>query len=1258
MRFTVCVIPILILGASAIISIPDFLGVQSPPRISKQPPSDELLFQVVQAKDNENDRPFLIECEAEGEPAPTYHWIKNGKKFEWATYDDRIAQQPGRGTLVISKPKEEDLGQYQCFAKNEWGTATSNSVFVRKAELNSFKDENPKTEYADEGQPYTLTCHPPDGWPKPNVYWLIQDQAGSIKSINNSRMTVDPEGNLHFSNVTMNDASENSYYACAATSVFRNEYKLGNRVVLVVKPAGASTGQNKHAPKRQYVTKKSEVAYRGQKVELYCIYGGTPLPQTIWSKNGHLITPFDRVTQGNYGKSLVIQHVNFEDEGAYTCEASNGVGSADSYSIHLQVLAVPYFTVEPVFTEAAEDETIEINCEATGVPLPEIKWIHNGKPISQAPPNSRRKVTPNKIIIEKLTKNDTGNYGCNATNSLGYVYKDVFVNVLALAPEFTQPPTNLNTVDGKTIRITCQVFGAPKPDVKWIRSGQELTGGRYKILQSGDLEIQNVIFLDEGIYTCHASNKFGEIEASAELVVKEHTRITDEPEDYEVAAGATATFRCNAVTDPGLELTIEWLSNGQPIDFEMEPRFVRSSDYSLLITKTTELDSGTYTCVASTDLDSVTARATLIVQDVPNAPILENVECNTTEAKVIWRPQGDNRAPILRYTIQYNTTFTPDVWEIARDNVPAIDQVYIVPMSPWANYTFRVIAWNKIGPSLPSSHNKEKACTTLPDVPYKNPDNVIGKGTTPQNLVISWTTMPQIEHNGPGFRYEIEYKRDIPGQDYTDKFTIIDWRKNSLQVDNLPTYQKYKIKVTAINDKGQSRVPVKEVLGYSGEDVPLQAPGNFTLNHIISGTTAELSWSPVSQESVRGQLQGYKIQTWTDKEGEKGGIREINILGNQTHATVTKFIPNSKNFARIMAFNGRYVGPMSETLNFDMPEGVPGTVLSFEVFPIGSSALYLVWTPPAEPNGVLTGYNVYYQTVNNTQLGTMLERRPHIIDPKATQAKLAELAPDTKYRVHIAAKTRVGEGNHYFVEQKTRQSQRPDVPQFTWETVPTENGYANVRITWLPNLNGIPGSHFFVKYKLKGETIFLQTSNEYQSDDIEIRGLQSGEVYIMSVVAVDGIYLRESDFQEVETSSEGPIIQPKENVATAGWFIGMMLAIAFLLLVLIIVCVIKRNRGGKYAVHERELAAGRGDYPDEGGFHEYSQPLDTKSAGGRASVASSSHQDGKHPESDTDSMAEYGDGDTEGMNEDGSFIGQYGRHRKQEPNSQAFATLV
>ena len=90
--------------------------------------------------------------------------------------------------------------------------------------------------------------------------------------------------------------------------------------------------------------------------------------------------------------------------------------------------------------------------------------------------------------------------------------------------------------------------------------------------------------------------------------------IRDGPEDYEVAAGQTATFRCNAVSDSSLNLTIDWLHEGEIIDFEQQPRFVQSQDSSLTITKTTELDTGDYTCLARTNLDRATATATLIVQ--------------------------------------------------------------------------------------------------------------------------------------------------------------------------------------------------------------------------------------------------------------------------------------------------------------------------------------------------------------------------------------------------------------------------------------------------------------------------------------------------------------------------------------------------------------------------------------------------------------------------------------------------------------------
>nr|CAD7598606.1 unnamed protein product [Timema genevievae] len=1082
--------------------------VQSPPRIVKQPPTDELLFQVVQQQ-NENDKPFIIECEAEGEPAPKYRWIKNGKHFDWQAYDNRISQQPGRGTLVISSPRDEDLGQYQCFAENEWGIATSNSVYVRKAELNSFKDELPVTVTAPEGKPFKLTCQPPDGWPKPNVYWLIQNTDGGIKSINNSRMTLDPEGNLWFSNVTRLDASDDFVYACAATSFFRNEYKLGNRVMLNVMATGVSSTLNRHEPTKQYVTRKNEVALRGKKVEMYCIYGGTPLPQTVWNKDGQPIHSSDRTSQGNYGKSLLIKHVDFEDQGSYTCEVSNGVGSAQSYSINLKVNAAPYFTLEPEIINAAEDETVEFRCEASGEPKPQIKWIRNGVPIEEAPPNPRRKVTPNRIIIERLDKTDTANYGCNATNSIGYVYKDVYVNVLALGPDITEPPKDEATVDGRKVTLLCRVFGAPKPLVKWIHNGKEVTGGRYTVLESGDLEIRDVNFFDEGQYTCYAENKFGNAEASGSLVVKEHTKITDEPEDYEVAAGTTATFRCNAVSDSSLDLTIDWLNNGQEIDFESEPRFVKSSDYSLTITKTTELDSGTYTCVAKTELDEATAQATLTVQavmltltDVPNSPRLEGITCNKRDANIKWSPMGDNRAPILHYIIQYNTSFTPDSWEDAYDNVPATDMTYTVGMSPWANYTFRVIALNKIGPSTPSPHSA--VCTTQPDVPYKNPDNV----------------MPEIEHNAPRFMYRVYWKRDIPGEQWQSN-DIMDWKQNKLVIPNQPTFQQYRIKVVAINEKGEANVSPKEEIGYSGEDVPTQAPQDFRVEQVTNSNSALLSWSPVPEDSIRGHFMGYKIQTWTEKEGEEG-MREIDVKSKDTRSLINKFIPHSKNFARVLAYNGRYNGPPSDTVNFDTLEGVPGTVQFFEAFPMGSSALYLVWKRPEQPNGILTGYRIYYQTVRDTSVGPLIERQA-ITDPKQTRAKLAGLQPGMKYRLHIKATTRAGEGEDYFIEQRTRASATaiPDKPKFTWHRIPTENGYATVKVVWLPNVEGKLGSHFFVKYKLKAETIYTESKAVFTEDFTEIRGLMPGEVYEFIVVAVDGDQMTESEPEEVETHSVG-----------------------------------------------------------------------------------------------------------------------------------------
>ncbi len=88
----------------------------------------------------------------------------------------------------------------------------------------------------------------------------------------------------------------------------------------------------------------------------------------------------------------------------------------------------------------------------------------------------------------------------------------------------------------------------------------------------------------------------------------------------------------------------------------------------------------------------------------------------------------------------------------------------------------------------------------------------------------------------------------------------------------------------------------------------------------------------------------------------------------------------------------------------------PGAVDYFEAVPLGSSAFYLIWKEPQEPNGVLLQYKIFYEKVTGTTLGPLIEREPPINDPKQTRAKLAGLEPDTKYRLHIVAVTIAGDG--------------------------------------------------------------------------------------------------------------------------------------------------------------------------------------------------------------------------------------------------------
>ena len=168
----------------------------------------------------------------------------------------------------------------------------------------------------------------------------------------------------------------------------------------------------------------------------------------------------------------------------------------------------------------------------------------------------------------------------------------------------------------------------------------------------------------------------------------------------------------------------------------------------------------------------------------------------------------------------------------------------------------------------------------------------------------------------------------------------------------------------------------------------------------------------------------------------------------------------------------------------------------------------------------------------------------------------------------------------------------PSRPKFKYIVLHPDSGYARIKVTWQPQIEGNPGSHFYVQYKKKQEPQFLSTEEELNEDSIIVGGLDPDFTYDFRVVAVDGNHETPSEVIPVYTYSimpNGPDghTQP---LATSGWFIGMMLAVVFLILCCVVVCLIKRNRGGKYAVQESEERQGRRDPYDDGGFPEYTKP--------------------------------------------------------------------
>ncbi|XP_062268220.1 neurofascin homolog (chicken) a isoform X2 [Platichthys flesus] len=1326
---------VLLLREATPIEVPQDL--KQPPTIVKQSVKDY----IVDPRDN-----IIIECEAKGNPVPTFSWRRNGKFFNIGK-DPRVTMRKRSGTLEIgfrSGGRPEDYeGEYQCFATNDFGVALSNKILLRVSKAPLWPKEVLEPVVVTEGSPLVLTCNPPPGLPPPFTFWM----SSAMNPISqNKRVSTGLNGDLYFSNVVAQDAHTD--YSCNARFLFTHTIQQKNPFTLKVLTS-RKVSESTPTFLSPSGSESSKIVQRDEQLLLECIAAGLPTPTVKWFKKGGDL-PGHKVKFQNFNKTLKIISVSEEDAGEYVCMANSHLGSI-RHSIFVQVKAAPYWLDKPTDMVLAPDENGRLVCRANGNPKPNIQWLINGQLIDSSPPNPNRQVLGDTILFRSVQMGSSAVYQCNASNQHGYLLSNAFVSVLDMPPRMLGPKNQLiKVIENNRTFLDCPFFGSPLPELRWFKNGQGsgLDGGQYRVYINGTLEIKRARTEDEGTYTCVANSILGTAENQVRLEVKAQTRIIRFPEHQSAIRGSTARFNCKVKSDPSLPVTVTWTKDDKSLYLGWR---LRKDDESLTIPNVNEGDEGTYACTVKSEIDqdSASARLTVLEEaslnpslsstlppDRPDPPMdLDLSDPAARSVRLTWIPGNDHRSLITEFLVQ----FEEDRWEPGRwqnlSTYPGDLNSVILQLAPFVNYQFRVIAINSVGQSQPSRPSpRYKTSGAAPDVITRG---LRGWGSKKDNMEITWEPLLDLERNGPNLQYNVWWRRKDVGEEWSNVTT----EGSKHIIHNTETYVPYEIKIQAINEFGKGPES-NVVIGYSGEDKPTNAITDFRVSKVDS-TKANIHWKSVDPNSVQGEFKEYKLYYWREssivpglmvsKENKTKGIYSTT---SEPSFILSDLVPYSKYKILMVVANSRFEGPPSNTVEFSTKEGVPDAPRFFRINRKSFDTIYLEWDKPLEPNGILTGYQLKYQTVNGSRVG---RQQLETFLPNMTDFTLHLPDRSTRYKFLLSALTQVGAGEvfaeespHFtnednftdttglvnLIDTSVASTFTPTPPPLAslppttmapttiaptaiststtttpkattspstttsttttptttttateatttitppvlvttrrtdqnvlvapgrqiWDlTVEPNSNYANV--SWRHNFPA-GSSEFVLEFTLDSNKT-EKTVRVNQQPPIRVADLIAGATYRLRVYSHEFNSISSNYF----TFKTQAAYIDQVDIATQGWFIGLMCAIALIILILLIVCFIKRSRGGKYpggccvtgflkylVRDKKDLPLDSVDHKDQDGSFDYHSDEDNKPLQG-----SQTSLDGNVKESD-DSLVDYGEGGDGQFNEDGSFIGQY-----------------
>ncbi|CAH2103852.1 unnamed protein product [Euphydryas editha] len=233
-----------------------------------------------------------------------------------------------------------------------------NDFHCRLPEIKS----NPEDVVVNFGEDAMFTCNA-TGEPTPEIIWY---RDSSVLPIDNSRYEIMNNGTLMIHNADVNDVA---VFECKAKNPAGEVLSKPAKMMVQMKPDDNGYPIFTTLPRNQIVKMNQPIT------RIDCVAHGNPKPHISWYFKDERILLSDRISMRHNG-SIIIENVQLEDSGLYTCQAENINGKITA-AVILEVMVAPAFVVVPKDQTVTIGDTAQFMCSARGVPKPVITWYRN-----------------------------------------------------------------------------------------------------------------------------------------------------------------------------------------------------------------------------------------------------------------------------------------------------------------------------------------------------------------------------------------------------------------------------------------------------------------------------------------------------------------------------------------------------------------------------------------------------------------------------------------------------------------------------------------------------------------------------------------------------------------------------------------------------------------------------------------------------------------------------------------------------------------